>query len=394
MEQTFGQRLKGYRKAKNLTQQELGERVGVSDKTVSRWESDGGYPDVTTLVPLARALGVTVDDLLDEKRPVRALTRTDWQSLLSFAFALGGGVLFFLLDLFMPMVLCYLAYLGCLAYGVYLQKYYAYQSRWFLLGEGVVDLCVNLTVAAKLAAWLLVGSGAVTATSAANGGFTTAINGHSGILAAVLWWCRTCPGQVFTLLLLLALALTAVTQYQVWKRGFDGIPLEAVSAGHTGPGHAPAQVRLCWTRPRARKLCVALVPLLAGCFWLPVFWEGLAPKGPEPFQMQEGWFLRYLLVLGLLAALPLLKRGYRRWIAPAWVLTGLCVNMLGLRVYPYMWSASSGRLLPYSEAVLRGEGYTAMGFGSWGTLALALCLAVGWTVLCCLGAERAEPEGE
>lgn len=97
---------------------------------------------------------MTVDDLLNEERPVRTLTKTDWQNLLSFAFALGGGVLFFLLDLFMPALLCYLGYLGCLAYGVYLQKYYAYQSRWFLLGEAVVNLGVNLSIALGLVASL------------------------------------------------------------------------------------------------------------------------------------------------------------------------------------------------------------------------------------------------
>lgn len=39
MEQDFGERLKNYRRARNLTQRELAEQVGVSDKTVSRWES-------------------------------------------------------------------------------------------------------------------------------------------------------------------------------------------------------------------------------------------------------------------------------------------------------------------------------------------------------------------
>ena len=58
MEQDFSERLKKYRREKNLTQQELADLLQVSNKTVSRWESGGGYPDVPMLVPLARALGV------------------------------------------------------------------------------------------------------------------------------------------------------------------------------------------------------------------------------------------------------------------------------------------------------------------------------------------------
>lgn len=54
-EQEFAQRLRQYRKNKGMTQQELADQLGVSNKTVSRWES-GSYPDVTTMVALARWL--------------------------------------------------------------------------------------------------------------------------------------------------------------------------------------------------------------------------------------------------------------------------------------------------------------------------------------------------
>lgn len=380
MEQTFGQRLKNYRKAKNLTQQELAEMIGVSDKTVSRWESDGGYPDVPTLAPLARALGVTVDDLLNTQRPIRTLTRTDWQNLLSFAFALGGGVLFFLFKLFVPALLCYLGYLACLAYGVYLQKYYAYQSRWFLLGEAVVNLSVNLAILWEGMALLA--------------GVTVTLN----IYNQHQWWRRLLAwglnyfALVGLLGLVLALAVTAATQYLVWKKGFDGqIPLGTVSRGHAVPGHAPAQVRLGWSCPHWRKLTTAFVPLLAGCFWLPAVWEKALEQGPEPFEKQEDWFLLWLLVLGILAALPLLKKGFRRWLIPAWAMTAVCSGMLGLRVYPNLWSEGSRRVLPNTVGLTYGSsGYIFLGWGSWGTLVFALCLSAAWLALCGICLKKTE----
>ena len=52
------------RKEKNLTQKQLGEKLGLSDKTISKWETDRGLPDVTLLEPLAKALKVSVAELL------------------------------------------------------------------------------------------------------------------------------------------------------------------------------------------------------------------------------------------------------------------------------------------------------------------------------------------
>lgn len=376
MEQTFGERLKKYRKEKHLTQQELAERVGVSDKTVSRWESGGGYPDVPVLVPLARALGVTVDDLLDDRRPVRTLTRADGQNLLSFAFALGGGVLFFLLDLFMPAVLCYLAYLGCLAYGVYLQKYYAYQSRWFLLGEAAVNLGVNLSAALGLVSALAAGGAAVT------------LWNQSKLSIRLFQWVMSRLHLVGAAAVLLALALTAVTQYLVWQKGFDGcLP------GRSGTGELP--LRLAWDKPSVRRLLPGAAPLLAGLYWLPGLWKTWGPRVPGVFYAPERYFALWLLIVAVLAALPLLKKGVRSWIIPAWVMTGLCWRMTGLLRYEAMWSNYSRQLLPYRRASIETGRYFAVPWGTWATLIFALILTAIWAVLCCLRLRRAEqPQGE
>ena len=48
-----------------MTQAELGERIGVSDKTVSKWETAKGLPDISLLQPLAQTLGVSVIELMN-----------------------------------------------------------------------------------------------------------------------------------------------------------------------------------------------------------------------------------------------------------------------------------------------------------------------------------------
>lgn len=52
------------RKDKNMTQNELGQILCVSDKTISKWETGKGYPDISLLEPLAKALGVSLIELL------------------------------------------------------------------------------------------------------------------------------------------------------------------------------------------------------------------------------------------------------------------------------------------------------------------------------------------
>ena len=56
--------VKRLREAKGLTQAQLAEQIGVSGKAVSKWETAKGLPDITLIEPLAKALGVSVAELL------------------------------------------------------------------------------------------------------------------------------------------------------------------------------------------------------------------------------------------------------------------------------------------------------------------------------------------
>lgn len=55
------------RKEKQMTQTELGEKLGVTNKTVSRWENGNYMPDIGLLQPLCEILGITVNELISGK---------------------------------------------------------------------------------------------------------------------------------------------------------------------------------------------------------------------------------------------------------------------------------------------------------------------------------------
>lgn len=59
-----GAMIRRLRERGSMTQQQLADRLMVSDKAVSRWETGRGYPDISLIEPLAAALGVSVIELL------------------------------------------------------------------------------------------------------------------------------------------------------------------------------------------------------------------------------------------------------------------------------------------------------------------------------------------
>ena len=64
---TLGRMIAQLRKEKGLTQLELAQLMGVTDKAVSKWERNLSFPDVASLPKLAEVLGTSVDELLEVK---------------------------------------------------------------------------------------------------------------------------------------------------------------------------------------------------------------------------------------------------------------------------------------------------------------------------------------
>ena len=55
------------RKEKGMTQLELAEKMGVTDKAVSKWERDLSFPDINSIPKLAEVFGISVDELMQIK---------------------------------------------------------------------------------------------------------------------------------------------------------------------------------------------------------------------------------------------------------------------------------------------------------------------------------------
>ena len=60
-----GTTIKNLREERHLTQAELAEKIGVSSKTISKWETARGLPDISLLQPLAQALGISIIELMN-----------------------------------------------------------------------------------------------------------------------------------------------------------------------------------------------------------------------------------------------------------------------------------------------------------------------------------------
>ena len=63
-----GAAVRQLRESRGMTQAELGEKIGVSSKTVSKWETGKGLPDISLLQPLAQALGISLIELVNGER--------------------------------------------------------------------------------------------------------------------------------------------------------------------------------------------------------------------------------------------------------------------------------------------------------------------------------------
>lgn len=118
------------RRERGLTQQALGERLGVTNKTVSRWETGKYMPDVDKLIELGDALGVSVNELLTGERitsPEDFVKKAD-ENIVS---ALSGSDVFGLTD-----------------------RITYFRQKWLREHRFDIGLAVFIWLAASIALWI------------------------------------------------------------------------------------------------------------------------------------------------------------------------------------------------------------------------------------------------
>ena len=90
---SIGETIASLRKQKGMTQNELAEKMNVTDKAVSKWERDLSCPDINTISKLADILDVSVEELLKAKKKENSnIKMKDLVNLIFKAVALAMGI--------------------------------------------------------------------------------------------------------------------------------------------------------------------------------------------------------------------------------------------------------------------------------------------------------------
>ena len=130
MNKGFGELLQQLRKEKGWTQQQLAEFLSVSNKTVSKWERNESYPEITTLIEISKLFNISVDDLLNGRDVKKATELSDvlyseWQTvkasiasriLLFLGLFIFYGI-YFITHEFIPGAFVFLCFVFLLALG-------------------------------------------------------------------------------------------------------------------------------------------------------------------------------------------------------------------------------------------------------------------------------------
>lgn len=88
-----GEVIKALREKKKMTQAELAEKIGVTDKAVSKWETGRGLPDITLVEPIADALGLSVGELFAGEQVINRNVASNMRKARIYVCPICGNVI-------------------------------------------------------------------------------------------------------------------------------------------------------------------------------------------------------------------------------------------------------------------------------------------------------------
>ena len=88
-----GSMIKRLREKKGITQSQLAEKINISDKAVSKWETGRGYPDITLIEPLADTLGVSILELFSGEDIINTNKAFNMQRMKLYVCPICGNII-------------------------------------------------------------------------------------------------------------------------------------------------------------------------------------------------------------------------------------------------------------------------------------------------------------
>ena len=125
MKKSLGAMIAQLRKEKGMTQLDLANEMGVTDKAVSKWERDLSCPDLSSFPHLAEVLGTSLEELMQTQNPHQSKKKHEWEKLT------------------LPILRCVALAMGVATFALATMNALDMKSGFAMLGLGLACLAIN-----------------------------------------------------------------------------------------------------------------------------------------------------------------------------------------------------------------------------------------------------------
>ncbi|MEG0367638.1 MAG: helix-turn-helix transcriptional regulator [Coprobacillus sp.] len=124
-ENVFSKKFITLRKKYNFTQQDIADKLNVSNKTISRWETNEGYPDIDLLPKIASVFHVSIDYLLKDHDDFKEIDKLDIVSYFPWLISLSAVLIFYVFcALAIPVIFSFIVYYFIIQFSYHFLKQY------------------------------------------------------------------------------------------------------------------------------------------------------------------------------------------------------------------------------------------------------------------------------